>query len=306
MDLNQLHAFVQTARHQGFAAAARAMELDPSQVSRQVAALESSLGLRLFQRTTRRLSLTEAGHTYLARVGPLLDELAFAQEEAQSLARGVSGSLRMTTSIAFGHECIAPLLPTFRALHPQLRLELLMTDANLRLVEDQVDLAVRMASRVEVNAVMTKLMPTRYHVCASPGYVQRAGQPLRPQDLALHDCVLLTLPDYRHTWHFRPVGTPDATSEAVNVQGGLSVSSPLVQRSCVLNGQGPALLADWLARPALADGRLIDLFPDHQVSATGFNSAVWLLYPSRSYLPQKVRVMVDFLKANLAKEANGH
>ena len=90
------------------------------------------------------------------------------------------------------------------------------------------------------------------------------------------------------------------------MQGGLSVSSPLVQRSCVLNGQGPALLADWLAGPALADGRLIDLFPDHQVSATGFNSAVWLLYPSRSYLPQKVRVMVDFLKANLAKEANGH
>lgn len=300
MDLSQLRAFVQTARHQGFAAAARAMDLDPSQVSRQVAALESSLGLRLFQRTTRRLSLTEAGRTYLARVGPLLDELAFAQEEAQSLARGISGSLRMTTSIAFGHECVAPLLPAFRALHPLLRLELLMTDTNLRLIEDRVDLAVRMGSHFDVNAVITRLMATRYHVCASPGYVQRAGLPQRPQDLTQHDCVLLTLPDYRHTWNFRTAGHPDATSEPVSVQGGLSVSSPLVQRGCVLNGQGPALLADWLVRPALADGRLIDLFPHHQVSATDFNTAVWLLYPSRSYLPQKVRAMVDFLKANLA------
>ncbi len=306
MDAITLKTFVDVARLGNFAHAARELELDPSSVSRTVAALEQELGVRLFQRTTRKLSLTEAGHAYLARISPLVDELEQAREEALALSKGVNnqaqGTLRMTSSVSFGIIQIAPLLPEFRRLHSQLKVELLLTDANMNLVNDRIDLAVRLGSQFEGDVVLTKLMRTRYRVCASPGYIAQHGPPKSPADLAKHRCLLLALPEFRHEWHFKDA---KGKVQTVSVDGDIIISSPLALRRCAIDGMGPVLLTDWLANEAIADGTLVDLFPHLQATATSFDTGVWLLYPTRSYLPLKVRVMVDFLKSKWAGQGNG-
>jgi DNA-binding transcriptional LysR family regulator len=293
MDADSLKLFVEVARLGGFAAAARCYDLDPSSVSRTVAGLEAELGIRLFQRSTRKLSLTEAGNLYLSRVAPLVDELGYALEEALAASKGVTGILRMTASVAFGYQCLTPLLPEFRARYPQLKIEILMTDANLHLVNDRIDLAIRLGSHFEGEMVCTKLMATRYRICASPAYIQQHGAPQMPKDMINHPCLLLALPEFRNEWHFKD---RKGKVQTIPISGDLVISNPLAQMRCVVEGMGPALLTDWLANEGLATGSLIDFFPHHHVSATSFDTGVWLLYPSRSYLPLKVRTMVDFLR----------
>jgi DNA-binding transcriptional LysR family regulator len=300
MDSLALKTFVDVARLGSFALAARERGLDPSGVSRTVAALEDELGVRLFQRTTRKLALTEAGYRYLARISPLVDELDQAHEEALSISKGINnqalGTLRMTASFSFGTIQLAPLLPEFHRLHPQLKVELLLTDANLNLVNDRIDLAVRLGSQFEGDAVLTQLMRTRYRVCASPGYIAQHGQLHSPAELSQRRCLLLTLPEFRHEWRFRDA---QGYVQSVPVDGDIVISNLLALRRCAIDGMGPILLADWLANEAIADGSLIDLFPHLHATATSFETGVWLLYPTRTYLPLKVRVMVDFLKVKL-------
>jgi DNA-binding transcriptional LysR family regulator len=293
MDVQNLKLFVEVARLGGFAAAARSLALDPSSVSRSIAALELELGVRLFQRSTRKLSLTEAGNIYLGRVASLVDEIEQARDEAVAASAGVTGTLRLTTSVAFGYQRLAALLPEFRALHPQLKVDILMTDSNLHLVNDRIDLAIRLGAAFEGDMVCTKLAATRYRVCASRAYLKRHPAPTSPKELSAHSCVLLNLPGFQHDWRFKDAR---GRSTSVPVQGDLMVSNPLVQWRCALDGLGPALLVDWLADEAIAAGKLIDLFPAHRVTATQFDTGIWLLYPSRHFLPRKVRVMVDFLK----------
>jgi DNA-binding transcriptional LysR family regulator len=304
MDAVALRTFVDVARMGNFAQVAREHELDPSSISRTIAALEDELGVRLFQRTTRKLALTEAGHLYLARVAPLVDELEHAREEALAVSRGATGTLRMTSSVSFGILQVAPLLKEFRAQHPQLKVELLLSDANLNLVNDRIDLAIRLGAQIEGDAVITRLMRTRYRVCASPGYIAQHGAPKKPADLSAHRCLLLSIPEFRHEWHFKSLRGKDMGEvQSVPIDGDVVISSPLALRDCAIADMGPALLTNWLVNPALAEGTLIDLFPHHHVTATSFDTGVWLMYPSRSYLPLKVRVMVDFLKTKLGDGA---
>jgi DNA-binding transcriptional LysR family regulator len=166
--LADVRLLVEVSRRGSFTAVARGRGIDPSSVSRAVAALERELGVRLFERTTRALAPTEAGRLYLARVAPLLEEFDRASDEARSARADPVGALRLTASVAFGQVCLVPLLPAFRGAFPRLGLELLLTDANLDLVADRVDLAVRLAPSFRADVIGTKLFPTRYRVCASP------------------------------------------------------------------------------------------------------------------------------------------
>ena len=297
MDIDTLRTFVQVARRGSFAVVARDRGTDPSSVSRTIASLEDELRVRLLQRSTRRMTLTEAGAKYLARVEPLLEELDQARDEALAISARPIGTIRLTASVAFGQKCIAPLLPKLRAAFPDLGVDLFLTDANLDLVSEGVDLAIRLGPSRDSALIGVKLLDTRYRVCVSPAYLENCRQQKRPlkmlADLAAHSCLLLNLPDYRSRWLFR-----DASGKItpVAVRGDVLISSPLVLLTCALDGMGPALLADWLAKEALSGGKLIDPFPDYAVTATNFETAAWLLYPSRTYLPTKVRIVIDFLR----------
>lgn len=296
MDLDDFKLLHLVARQGSFAAAARVMAVDPSAVSRNVAAIEAKLGLRVFQRSTRQLNISEEGAVLLARTAPLLEDFDRALDQARTARRAPSGRLRVTASVAFGEVCLLPHLGDFRAAYPEITLELMLSDANVDLLADGVDLAVRLAPAPDGDFITTRLYRTRYLVCASPDYLDRVGAPPTPQDLAHHDCLRMTRPYHAAQWLFRDAS--DKVTE-VAVAGSLTISNALALRSAARQGLGPALLADWLIAEDLANGSLVDLFPDQQATATGFETAAWLLYPSRSYLPAKTRVMVDFLKSTL-------
>lgn len=297
MDLEALRIVALVARHGSFASAARALNVDPSSISRSVANTEAALGLRLFQRTTRSLSVTEEGEIYLNRVVPLLEELESAQEAASRVRQSPAGTLRVTASVAFAHHCIVPFLAEFRARYPEMTVELLPSDANLDIAAEGIDLAIRLAAAPKGDLVSTRLIATRYLVCAAPDYLAREGVIAEPSELSKRDCLRFALPEYRTRWRFRPAnGAPFE----VPVSGSLVIANALSLRRAALAGLGPVLLADWLIGKDLQEGRLIELFPDHDCTATEFDTGAYALYPSRSYLPRRTRAMIDFLREKLA------
>jgi DNA-binding transcriptional LysR family regulator len=300
MDIAALELFIAVARRGSFAAVAKERNVDPSSVSRAVAELEGELSLRLFQRTTRSMRLTEAGDLYLARVEPLIDELARAREAAAQVTGAPRGLLRLTASVTFGQMRIVPLLAEFRARYPELRLECLFTDANVDLVADRVDLAVRLAPTIEGDLIAAKLMDTRYRVVASPAWLASQPPLSRPADLASRQVLLFNIKAYRTRWLFRDGA---GRVEAVPIQGDVTLAPAGSLLTAALAGLGPALLPDWLVSDAVAAGGLVDVFPEHAATATTFDTAAWLVYPSRAYLPGKVRVMADFLKERLGGDS---
>jgi len=295
MDLIALGLFVDVARQRSFAAVARDRGLDPSSVSRSIAALEAQLGARLFQRTTRSMELTEAGAHYFAKLPALIEEFDKVRDEVATLRTDPVGVLRLTASVAFGQICLVPLLSQFQKSFPRLKLELVLTDANLDLIADRIDLAIRLGPSLRADVVATRLFGTRYRVVASRAYLTDMGRPVSPAGLASHSCLLLSLPDYRYRWRFR---RGDDVSE-VEIDGAIVMSTVLALRSAALDDLGPALLPDWLISEDLDCGRLIDVFPQYDVAATTFETAAWLLYPSARYLPRKTRSAIQFLKQTL-------
>ncbi|MFN3613213.1 MAG: LysR substrate-binding domain-containing protein [Rubrimonas sp.] len=295
MDLDALKLFAEVARTGSFAAVARAADIDPSQVSRAIAGLERALGVRLLQRTTRAMSLTEAGARYLAQITPLIEGLERAAEEARSEDSDPAGMVRLTASVAFAQACLAPLLGRFRARFPKLVLDLVLTDHNLDLVAERIDIAIRLGPSYSADVIGARLFHTRYRVVAAPDWEARHGPLASPAALSGHDCLLFSFPDFRSRWLFRT----GETIEEVPVRPALLVTNALILRDAARSGHGPALLADWLIGDDLASGRLVDLFANLDVTATSFDTAAWLLYPSRTHMPARVRAVIDFLKREM-------
>ena len=295
MDTELLRTALLVARAGSFAGAARETGVDPSSVSRQVAALEEQLGLRLFERTTRRLYVTEAGRFYLDRVGPTLDAMDEAADAARDVVSEPSGVLRVTASVAFGERWLMPRVASFRAAYPRIELELILSDAVVDLAGEGVDLALRLGPRPDTGSMVTaRLFETPYRVVASPAYLAQAGRPKSPQDLKNHDGLLFRLPLFRTAWHFRDGGTGDIVDALPRPS--ITISNALGLRRAALSGLGVALLAEWTIEEDLAAGDLLDLFPALEVSAGQFDSAAWIVYPSRNYAPMRMRCFIDHLK----------
>lgn len=300
MDVLALRIFVEVMRRGSFAAVARDRDLAPSSISRAIATLEDDLGIRLFQRTTRRLAPTEAGRIYFERVEPLIDELERARLMATDVSERPRGTLRVTTPVSFGQVVMIPFLPELMATHPELSVELLMTDAMVDLLAERVDVALRLGRLPDSGLTAHRLCDMAFAVCASPAYLERHGRPEAPHDLAQHDCLVFLMGSHRSRWRFQRAR---GKITEVAVHGRCVISNALALRECAVAGMGPVLLPRWAVARELERGALVDLFPGHQVTATDFDSAAWLLYPSRAYLPLKVRVFVDFLAARFRNGA---
>ncbi|WP_274216432.1 LysR family transcriptional regulator [Pseudovibrio exalbescens] len=299
MDDQLLRITLLVARTGSFAAAARETGVDPSSVSRQVAALEQVLGIRIFDRTTRRLDLTEAGSIYLDRASPALEAMDEAADAARDVMSEPSGLLRVTTSVAFGERWLLPRVASFRTEYPRIDLDLVLTDAVTDLAREGIDLALRLGRRPDTGSmVAAKLFDTRYRVVASPDYLVRAGHPDTPEELVGHDGLLFRLPSFRTVWHFRS-RTRDNSYDALP-RPTLTISNALALRRAAQAGLGVTLLADWTIDEDLKRGLLVDLFPDYEVSAVGFDTAAWLVYLSREYVPARLRVFIDHIKNSSA------
>ncbi|MEL7243195.1 MAG: LysR family transcriptional regulator [Cyanobacteria bacterium J06629_18] len=293
MDLSVLQIFVEVMRHGSFAAVARERNIDPSSVSRTIAGLESELSIRLFQRTTRKLSPTEAGITYFQRVEPLIEEIQQAAEIAKDISGNPKGTIRVTASVSFGLKCIVPLLPKLEKNYPELTVDLLLTDSVVDLLTERIDIAIRLGQLTDSTLIAQRLMQTHYYVCASPDYLERFGTPKIPKDIEQHNCLLFPLSGFNTRWIFKD---KKENRQEILIQGNTIISNAIALQQCAINGMGLALLADWLIDDNIGNGELVKLFPDYQVTATDFNTAAWLIYPGRAYIPLKVRVFVEELK----------
>lgn len=293
MDIETLTIFVEVMRQGSFAAVARKRDLDPSSISRAIAGLEQELGIRLFQRTTRKLSPTEAGITYFNRIKPLLEEFQQASESVIAISGRPQGTLRITTSVSFGLKCIVPLLPKFETIYPELTIDLLLSDSRLDLMSERIDLAIRLGQLTDSTLIARKLMSTRYYVCACPDYIKQHDKLDRPQDITRHNCLLFPLAGFRSHWIFQ-----DDLGKIckIPVSGNVIISNAIALKECAIAGMGLALLPHWLVNEDLEAKRLVKVLPDYRVTATNFDTSVWLVYPSRKYIPSKVKVFTDFLQ----------
>ncbi len=296
MNSLSLSIFRDVAHKLSFAAVAKERGTSPSSVSRIIAALESDLGVRLFHRTTREMALTESGSQFLQQANRILDMMEKARDQARGNQSRPAGRVRVSASTAFGEHMIVPVLPQLQRQYPEIQLDLLLTDSNIDLAAQGLDLAVRLGNRLEGDFVCSRLFKTRYRICAAPAYLRSAPKLQSPEDLANHRCLLFMLPDFRSSWQFR---SPEGQSEEVEVDGDVAMSSAGGLLAATRQGLGPALLADWLIRADIHAGTLVDVFPGHEVTATTYDTAAWLIYPSREYVPRRVRAVIEFLRSEL-------
>jgi DNA-binding transcriptional LysR family regulator len=297
MNLEQLQTLIEVMRRGSFAAVARDNDLDPSSVSRDIANLEQALGVRLFERTTKRLTPTEAGMLYAARLEPLLLELEQARLEVQDIKDTPRGMLRVASPVSFGLAQLVPLLPEFSRRYPELQIDLTLSDQKTDLLEHHLDVALRLSAEREKDIIAEPLQRMVSRVCASPSYLHTHGTPSSPADLVAHHCLALKYEGFGQTWRFTDT---DGFSSEVQIAPRLQTSNALALVRCALAGMGITLQARWMVQGQLESGELVDLFPNHSVTAALHESPfIWMLYPSRAYQPRKVEVLIAFLRQNL-------
>ena len=282
-----LDEFVAVAECGQFTAAAERLGLSSSQISRQVARLEERLQTRLFYRSTRKVSLTEAGQTFLQHCQRLQDGREEALRAIGDLASEPKGLLRMTCAVAYGERFILPLVNDFMALHPQLRLEIELTNRPLDLLQEGLDLAIRLGRLPDSQLVATRLAPRVMHLCAAPAYLQRYGHPHNLSELTRHNCLIGS----SDQWQFQQEGR----EQALRVQGNWRCNSGEAVLDAALRGFGLCQLPDYYVQQHLLSGALVALLEAQQPP----NTAVWALYPQQRHLSPKVRQLVEHLKNGL-------
>lgn len=296
MKLSNLELFEDVYRQGSFSAVARSRNVAPSVVSRAIASLEEELGALLFYRTTRKTAPTEAATMLAREVSQHLDALRSLRTTLTESSDTPTGHLRISASHSFGIRCLGRIVPAFCKRYPGITIALSLTDRLVDIVGDGFDVALRHGPLPDSTMIARPVLQTRYHVCASPEYLARSGQPANPPDLAGRQCLTFPLPGFANIWRFRDSESRECE---VAIQSAFSANSGLVLRDCALQGFGPVLLSDWLIGDDLDEGRLVDIFPTYHVTPTNFQTAISAVYPNRKYTPRKVKLFVDFLQENL-------
>ena len=283
----EMRAFVAVVDAGSFVRAAETLAVSKAAVSRYVSELESRLGVRLLQRTTRRLSLTGEGEVFHARCQSLLAEIDEAEAEITARSGQAAGWVKVNVPVSFGILHLATLWGEFRARHPKVMLDVTLADRVVDLVEEGYDLAVRIARLPSSTLVSRKLAVTRMVMCASPGYLQRAGTPQHPSELAQHAVLAYSLLVSGDEWHFQGPDGPLSVRTAPCIR----TNSGDTCRSGALQDQGIVMQPSFMVCADLAAGRLIELMPRYR----GVELGIYAVYPTRKHVSPKVRLLIDFL-----------
>ena len=279
-----------------FAAAAARLGTSPGQASKLVSRLESALGVRLLNRTTRALSPTEAGQAYYDRIRIVLDEIEAIDQSIRQESERPRGRLRISAPLTLGVHQLRFALAEFASLYPEIALDVNFTDRLVNLVDEGFDIAVRVGRPVDSSLIARRLCDSRLRLVAAPSYLDRAGLPQSPADLARHDCIIDT--------NFREPGTwPFQTAEGlktIQVTGRLRFSNAEVCLAAAERGLGLAYLPDFVAADALAAGRILPVLADFEIPPYG----IFTVYPPGRHLAAKVRALIDFLSARYRGEVD--
>jgi molybdate transport repressor ModE-like protein len=285
--IDTMRAFAAVAQEGSFTAAARKLGMSTRLVSKYVAQIESRLGVQLLGRTTRSVSLTDVGTAYLERCRPLLEEFDELDAAVQERHAALSGPVRIAAPTGFGSAQLPEALCSFMTLHPKVTIELRLSDTRVALVEEGIDLAVRIGRLHDSALVVRKLADMPMIVCASPRYLAARGRPDHPTALATHDCLVDVNHQNPMSWRFRK----DGREEAVRVSGSCVANSPAAIAAFAIGGMGVARCPRYVVETALRDGRLETLFPDYRAEELG----LYALYPPNRHLTARVRALIDHL-----------
>jgi DNA-binding transcriptional LysR family regulator len=285
-DITDGEVFVRTVHCGSLSAAARTMNLTPAAVSYRLTKLESRLGTRLLHRTTRRLVLTEDGSEYFLHAQHLIGEHEKVEAAISRRDETPQGTLKLTMPSSFGRQHIAPLMPKFLKRYPLLRLNLNLSDQILDIMDEGVDLSIRICELKDSDFIAQKLAKDHRVVCASPEYLECHGTPKKPSDLIDHNCLMLMQQPY---WSFNG---PDGL-ERIKVTGNYECDNGEVIREAALSGLGLALKATWDIAGLIKTGRLKTVLDDYPIAS---DTSIWAVYPSRKNVPAKVTAFIGFLK----------
>ena len=285
----EMRTFVAVVDAGSFVQAADALDISKAAVSRHVADLEQRLGVRLLQRTTRKLSLTEEGRAFHARCKNLLGELEEAEAEITSKSVEASGLVKINVPVSFGLLHLAPLWPAFMAKHPKVTLDVNLSDRMVDLVEEGYDMAVRIARLPSSSLISRKLASTRLILCASPTYLKKHSKPKHPSELADHAVLSYSLLVMGEQWEFE--GPEGNLTVAINPV--LRTNSGDTCRAAALGHQGIILQPSFIVGDDLRKGTLVELMPKYRALDFG----IYAIYPSRRYVSPKVRVLIDYLSS---------
>ncbi len=288
-----MQTFVRIAEAGSFTAVADQLNVARSAVTRQIAALEEHLGVKLIARSTRRLSLTAEGTAFLAACRDILDRVEEAEGELAG-RRGASGGLiRASVPMSFGLRHLMPLIADYGKRHPDIRLELDFSDRRADLIEEGLDMAIRIAPELPDTQIVRRLTTCRLQVVASPDYLRRHGEPTHPSELARHECLAYSLVD-RSSWRFKV----DGEFRAFEVSGRITANSGDALQEAAIRGMGIVYQPDFLGSAAVAEGRLKVILSNYEMPQL----LVCAVFPGNRFVPQRVRAFVDFLADALGRD----
>jgi len=282
-----MRAFVAVAAQESFTGGARQLGISTKLASKYVARLEKRLGVQLFNRTTRSVSLTDTGQAYLQRCGPWLDQLDEMEGIIQARHGELAGPIRLTAPTGFGSRELVRALRPFQTAHPKVEIEMRLSDQHVAIIDEGFDLAIRFGALQDSTLVARKLMDMRIVVVASPDYLKAHGRPARPEDLTGHNCLMQITATEPNIWRFRV----DGEAQSIRVNGTFRANSPRAIVHMAEGGMGIGRCPHYTALPFLQSGALELLFETQESTA----STLYAVYPPSRHLTARIRALIDHL-----------
>jgi DNA-binding transcriptional LysR family regulator len=292
--LTGIAVFVRVVESGSFTAAATRLDLSKSVVSKHVTRLEEHLGARLLNRTTRRLSLTEAGRVLYERSRKGLTQIEEATSEVSRLQDVPRGTLKINAPMSFGILHLAPALTEFLRRYPELTVDMSLDDRQIDVIAEGFDVSVRIAELPDSSLVARRIAPCRHVVVAAPSYLARHGTPQTPEDLRRHNIVTYRYQESALEWHFR---SPDGKTTSVAVSGSLAINNSLALRAALLEGAGITRTPTFVVGEDVREGRLVALLPNFRPPEV----TIFLVYPQRRHQSPKVRAFVEFIAERISE-----
>ncbi|CCN35383.1 LysR family DNA-binding transcriptional regulator [Vibrio nigripulchritudo ATCC 27043] len=284
--------FVAVAEQSSFTLAAQKLSTSVAQVSRKISKLEQRLSVKLLLRTTRKVTLTDAGKVYYQHCRHLVDGLEFAEQAVTELQSTLKGKIKLTAPVTYGEQMLAPVLSEFLTIYPEVELDFHLSNQKLDMLEHGFDLAIRLGHLGDSTYIAKRLGSRQMHVCASPDYIEKHGEPRALLELSQHQCLIGNHP----YWRFIENGH----KRQLSVEGRMTCDSGRVLINAALNGIGIVQLPDYYVHQHMATGKLVELLTDFRDTKEG----IWALYPNNRYLSSKVRLLIDFLAERLSIYSN--
>lgn len=286
--LTSMRVFCRVATSGNFSLAARELRISPAMVTKHIASLESQLGIRLLNRTTRKVSMTEAGESYLRLSQNLLSDIEEGESSLSELSHHPSGTLKLTAPIDFGVLYLAPAIANYLNRFPDVSIDINYQDRKVNLVEDGFDIAIRIGSLPDSSLIAVPLMKQQTICCASPDYLQRHGRPRHPTELRKHNCLTYSYSSTNNDWHF----SKDGESYAIKASGRLNANNGRAMTAVAAQGVGIILKPQFMVQDFIDKGELVAILEDYDLP----HGDVFAVYPHRRFLPAKMRSFIDYIK----------